>query len=119
MLTNRRNVISAGPFPHLIFITNSYQNSFVTNESFLLNIPVAGLVDSNENPLNYTFPIPCNSKSFDSIFFFYLLIYKLKKYSRFEAKYMFISNLSNNRSLFRKKKYLLRFCLLGGGITQG
>lgn len=55
----------------------------------IFGIPTAGLVDSSENPLNYTFPIPSNSKSLSSIYFFYLLIYRVVKISHFERCKLF------------------------------
>src|ERR1700743_947015 len=91
LLTNRRSIISNLKFPHILFITNSFQNSYIANESVLLGIPTAGLVDSSENPLNYTFPIPSNSKSLNSIYFFYLLIYRLVKISRFAQGKLFLN----------------------------
>lgn len=89
LLTNRRSVISNVKFPHILFITNSFQNSYIANESMIFGVPTAGLVDSSENPLNYTFPIPSNSKSLNSIYFFYLLIYRVVKISHFERCKLF------------------------------
>ena len=116
LLTNRRSIISNLKFPHILFITNSFQNSYIANESTLLGIPTAGLVDSSENPLNYTFPIPSNSKSLNSIYFFYLLIYRLVKISRFAQCKLFrntteIYDVKSQANLWMYK-YLSRFNLL-------
>ena len=98
----------------MIFITNSFPNSYVANEALLLSIPVAGLTDSNENPLNYTFPVPGNSKSLRSIYFFYLLSYRLKRTAIFEDKSTFVTAIKNGSDMFvnsYKTAYLLNFCL--------
>lgn len=97
-MTNRKNVISTCAIPHIIFITNIFQNAYIINESLALNIPVVGLADTNENPLNHTFPIPGNSKSLNSVYFFYMLIYRLVKLTNLDNKEFFVKSISNKQN---------------------
>jgi ribosomal protein S2 len=57
-------------------------NHFVINECFIINIPSLGIADSVDDPTNLFFPIPGNSKSMRSVFFFYLMTCKSVLYSR-------------------------------------
>jgi ribosomal protein S2 len=97
--TNRKKAISTRAIPHIIFITNVFQNAYIINESLALNIPVVGLADTNENPLNHTFPIPGNSKSLNSVYFFYMLIYRLVKLTNLDNKEFFVKSISTSNKL--------------------
>ena len=85
-------------------------NHYVINEAFVINIPSISIVDSIDNPSNVFFPVPGNSKSLRSLFFFYMVIAKSLFYSRYVVSSKFIFS-SINRSLkkFRLKNYLSLF----------
>lgn len=119
LLTNRRSVISTCAIPHIIFITNVFQNAYIINESLALNIPVVGLADTNENPLNHTFPIPGNSKSLNSVYFFYMLIFRLVKLTNLNNKEFFIKAIKNRLNIHKALLYyLFKFILFKMNITQ-
>jgi len=84
ILSNYKHVRRVRPwrFPHSIFVPNIQNNHFVINECFIINIPSFGIADSVDDPTNLFFPIPGNSKSVKSIFFFYLMVCKSILYSR-------------------------------------
>lgn len=112
MLSNYKyvRIIKPAKFPHGIFVPNMQNNHYVINEAFVINIPSISLVDSIDNPSNVFFPIPGNSKSLKSLFFFYMIITKSLFYSRYVVSSKFIFS-SINRSLkkFRLKNYLSLF----------
>ena len=112
MLSNYKyvRIIKPAKFPHGIFVPNMQNNHYVINEAFVINIPSISLVDSIDNPSNVFFPIPGNSKSLKSLFFFYMVIAKSLFYSRYVVSSKFIFS-SINRSLkkFRLKNYLSLF----------
>lgn len=125
MLSNYKYVaiIKPGRFPHGIFVPNIQNNHYAINEAFLINVPSIGVVDSLDNPSNVFLPIPGNSKSLKSLFFFYTIITKSLFYSRYTASSKFLfsavnlslkqfnnKNLNNsflqNYFLFTKKRFL-------------
>jgi hypothetical protein len=80
-------------------------NHFVINEAFLINIPSYGICDSHDNPSNIFFPIPGNSKSLRSLYFFFILIAKTVMYSRYIASSSFIFKaFSSSKNLLRNYK---------------
>jgi hypothetical protein len=95
MLSNYKyvSVVKPSKFPHSIFVANIQNNHYVVNEAFLINIPSIAVVDTIDNPSNVFFPIPGNSKSLKSLFFFYMLITKSLFYSRYamSSKFLFDS----------------------------
>lgn len=105
LLSNYKKVLMVKPtkFPHAIFVPNMQNNHFVINECFLVNIPSFGLADSVDNPLNIFYPIPGNSKSLRSLFFFYLIICKSALYSRYivSSSFIFTSYKGVNKRSFR------------------
>ena len=112
MLSNYKyvRIIKPAKFPHGIFLPNMQNNHYVINEAFVINIPSISLVDSIDNPSNVFFPVPGNSKSLKSLFFFYMIITKSLFYSRYVVSSKFIFS-SINRPLkkFRLKNYLSLF----------
>ena len=112
MLSNYKyvRIIKPAKFPHGIFVPNMQNNHYVINEAFVINIPSISIVDSIDNPSNVFFPVPGNSKSLRSLFFFYMVIAKSLFYSRYVVSSKFIFS-SINRSLkkFRLKNYLSLF----------
>lgn len=112
MLSNYKyvRIIKPAKFPHGIFVPNMQNNHYVINEAFVINIPSISIVDSIDNPSNVFFPVPGNSKSLRSLFFFYMVIAKSLFYSRYVVSSKFIFS-SINRSLkkFRLKGYLNLF----------
>lgn len=108
MLSNYKYVSIVKPvkFPHGIFVPNVQNNHYVINESFIINIPSIAIVDTIDNPSNVFYPIPGNSKSLKSLFFFYLIIAKTLFYSRYLISSKFISNALNfYRKKFNRKPY--------------
>lgn len=95
MLSNYKYVAVVKPskFPHSIFVPNMQNNHYVVNEAFLISVPSISLVDSLDNPSNVFLPIPGNSKSLKSLFFFYTIITKSLFYSRYvtSSKFLFSS----------------------------
>ena len=112
MLSNYKYVCIVKPvkFPHGIFVPNMQNNHYVINEAFAINIPSISLTDSIDNPSNVFFPIPGNSKSLRSLFFFYMIITKALFRSRYFASSKFIFN-SVNYSIkkFKVKNYFSLF----------
>ena len=108
MLSNYKyvRIVKPAKFPHGIFVPNMQNNHYVVNEAFIINIPSISLVDSIDNPSNVFFPVPGNSKSLKSLFFFYMIIAKSLFYSRYIISSKFIFS-SINRSLkkFKLKSY--------------
>lgn len=49
-----------GGVPDLIFVIDTNKEAIAVQEAVRLNIPVAGIVDSNSDPENITLPIPGN-----------------------------------------------------------
>ena len=92
MFSNFKYVGLVNPykFPHAVFFPNMQNNHYAINETFILNVPSWGLVDTLDNPSNIFFPIPGNSKSLSSLFFFYSLVSKIAIYSRHAAASSFI-----------------------------
>jgi|LNAP01.1.fsa_nt_gb ribosomal protein S2 len=101
MLSNYKHVSLVKPnkFPHSIFTPNMQNNHFVINESFLISIPSWSIADSLDNPLNVFFPLPGNSKSLKSVYFFYMFIAKTLLSARYIASSSFLfSSLKSKRS---------------------
>lgn len=140
MLSNYKyvSIVKPSKFPHGIFVPNVQNNHYVINESFIINIPSIAIVDTIDNPSNVFYPIPGNSKSLKSLFFFYLIIAKTLFYSRYLASSRFIFNSVNfcsknfNQNIytnlffkdyfsFFKKKFLLDsivFTLKSGSVSK-
>lgn len=100
LLSNFKYVLISEPakFPHAIFVPNLQNNHFVVNEAFLTHIPSFSIIDSVDNPSNVFLPLPGNSKSINSLYFFYLLIAKLVLHSRYTASSSFLFSLYNKAS---------------------
>jgi ribosomal protein S2 len=94
MLSNYKyvSIVKPSKFPHGIFAPNVQNNHYVVNESYIINIPSIAIVDTIDNPSNVFYPIPGNSKSLKSLFFFYLIIAKTLFYSRYLISSRFIFN---------------------------
>jgi hypothetical protein len=94
MLSNYKyvSIVKPDKFPHSIFVPNIQNNHYVVNEAFIINIPSIAIVDSLDNPSNVFFPIPGNSKSLKSLFFFYMIIAKSLFHSRYSMSSKFIFN---------------------------
>jgi small subunit ribosomal protein S2 len=94
MLSNYKyvSIVKPNKFPHSIFVPNMQNNHYVVNEAFIINVPSIAIVDSIDNPSNIFFPIPGNSKSLKSLFFFYIIIAKSLFYSRYIVSSKFIFN---------------------------
>ena len=109
MLSNYKyvSIVKPSKFPHGIFVPNVQNNHYVINESFIINIPSIAIVDTIDNPSNVFYPIPGNSKSLKSLFFFYLIITKTLFYSRYIISSRFIFN-SVNPHL---KKFIPKACV--------
>lgn len=101
MLSNYKyvSIVKPNKFPHGIFVANIQNNHYVVNEAFLINIPSVAIADTIDNPSNVFFPIPGNSKSLKTLFFFYILISKSLFYSRYtmSSKFLFDSVKSSFR----------------------
>jgi hypothetical protein len=140
MLSNYKyvSIVKPSKFPHGIFVPNVQNNHYVVNESFIINIPSIAIIDTIDNPSNIFYPIPGNSKSLKSLFFFYLIIAKTLFYSRYTISSRFIFNSVNfylkkfskkiytnlffkDYFSFFKKKFLLDnivFVLKSGSISK-
>lgn len=94
MLSNYKyvSIVKPSKFPHGVFVPNVQNNHYVINEAFIINIPSIAIVDTIDNPSNVFYPIPGNSKSLKSLFFFYLIIAKTLFYSRYLVSSKFIFN---------------------------
>ncbi len=104
-LSNYKHVKIVKPFkfPHALFLPNMENNHYVINEGFIINIPTWAISDSLDNPSNVFFPLPGNSKSIRSLFFFYLLTTKSVFLSRYFSSSSFIFQAySIGRSFFKK-----------------
>jgi hypothetical protein len=115
-LSNYKFVLCVKPkkFPHAIFVPNLQNNHFVVNESYAVKIPSFGIIDSIDNPLNIFLPLPGNSKSVKSLYFFYIFISKLVLYSRYIISSSFVFSLYNKvktKFRFRNKKLIKQVLL--------
>jgi len=54
---------SKGRKPHIVVLLNVKGNEVAVREALSLNIPTIGVVDTDTNPLNITYPIPGNDDS--------------------------------------------------------
>jgi hypothetical protein len=88
-------------------------NHYVINEGFIINIPTWALADSIDNPSNVFFPIPGNSKSIKSLFFFYLLTAKSVLSSRYFSSSSFIF-----KAYLSSKNFFLRNFGLNNNLTS-
>lgn len=108
MLSNYKyvRIVKPAKFPHAVFVPNMQNNHYVVNEAFIINIPSISLIDSIDNPSNVFFPLPGNSKSLKSLFFFYMIIAKCLFYSRYISSSKFIfSSVNSSLKKFRLKNY--------------
>jgi len=94
MLSNYKyvSIVKPDKFPHSIFVPNIQNNHYVVNEAFIINVPSIAIIDSVDNPSNVFFPIPGNSKSLKSLFFFYIITAKTLFYSRYSVSSKFLFN---------------------------
>ena len=65
--------------PSAIILIDITTDSEVVNEAKRLNIPIIAIVDSNQSIKNIDYPIPGNTNSILSIYFFLSLIMKVLK----------------------------------------
>lgn len=104
-LSNYKHVriVKTFSFPHAMFLPNMENNHYVINEGFIINIPTWALADSIDNPSNVFFPIPGNSKSIRSLFFFYLLVAKTVLSARYfsSSSFIFKAYSSSRRSFLK------------------
>jgi len=104
LLSNYKHAVSfkidSFKFPHVIFAADSVENFAAINEAFSIKIPSISLVDSNSSPTCSFFSIPANTKSFKSLFLFFIFVAKAVSYSRAirAGKFLFSS--------FKKSKKL-------------
>jgi ribosomal protein S2 len=106
-------VVKTFSFPHALFLPNMENNHYVINEGFIINIPTWALADSIDNPSNVFFPIPGNSKSIKSLFFFYLLTAKSVLSSRYFSSSSFIL-----KAYLSGKKFFLKNFGLNNNLTS-
>lgn len=106
-------VVKTFSFPHALFLPNMENNHYVINEGFIINIPTWALADSIDNPSNVFFPIPGNSKSIKSLFFFYLLTAKAVLSSRYFSSSSFIFKV-----YLSGKKFFLKNFGLNNNLTE-
>ncbi|MDR2008476.1 MAG: 30S ribosomal protein S2 [Alphaproteobacteria bacterium] len=59
-----------GGLPNLVVVLDTVQESIAIEESRKLGIPIVGIVDTNANPDNITFPVPGNDDAIKSIRFY-------------------------------------------------
>ena len=55
--------------PDALFVVDVLRDSIAVEEANKLGIPIVGVVDSNANPSNITYPIPGNDDAINSIQF--------------------------------------------------
>lgn len=91
-LTNYKFVMTLRPrnFPHAVFFPNLENNHYLINECFKIGVPSFAISDSHVNPANVFFPIPGNSKSVRSTFFYYVLISKAALAGRYRSSSSFL-----------------------------
>lgn len=53
--------------PAIVFVVDITHDKNAVNEAIKLNIPVVGLVDTNADPRNITYPVPCNDDALKAI----------------------------------------------------
>lgn len=87
-------------FPHAVVVPNLTNNHYVVNEAFLINIPSFSLIDTSDNPLNVFFPVPGNSKSVRSLFFFYYILCKSVLKARILNTSSFLFNFYQKSEVF-------------------
>lgn len=59
-----------GNIPNLIFVLDVNRDATAVKEASLLNIPVIGILDSNSNPDDITYPVPGNDDATRAIRFY-------------------------------------------------
>lgn len=108
MLSNSRyvkKIKKTSRFPQAVFTVNLDNNFFCVNECYSLGIPSFGICDTNDDPSNMLLPIPGNSKSLKSIYFYYLIIAKSSFFSKSYLSSSFFFQLKKKANLFFKSKY--------------
>jgi len=94
---NKKNkVLPLKIVPNAVFmLTSKIQDNLnylnIIKEAFILNILTFGLVDTDQNPVVFNYPVPCNSKAYETGRFFY----------RLYASYFFICNLKLKSDFFK------------------
>jgi len=53
--------------PNVIFVADAKENALAVKEANAKGIPVIGIIDTNVNPKNITYPIPANDDSITSV----------------------------------------------------
>lgn len=87
-------------FPHCVFFPNVINNYYIINECFKISIPSFVITDSCDNPAPF-FLIPSNSKSLESVVFYYFLLSKCYLKSKFLVSSFFLTKLVTK--IFKKK----------------
>lgn len=87
--------------PSCIFASNIIVNGLPLKEALNMNIPIVGLIDTFDKIDNIYLPIPTNTKSVYSIYFYNSLISKIVLYIRYKQIL-----------LFKRNKYLTLFGFL-------
>jgi len=64
---NLGGIQNMAKLPDLLFVTDSKENALAIKEAKMKNIPVVGIVDTNVNPEDLTYPIPANDDSIASV----------------------------------------------------
>ncbi len=102
-LTNYKFVKTIRPknFPHAVFFPNLENNHYLVNECFKIGVPSFAITDSHVNPANVFCPVPGNSKSVRSTFFYYVLVGKAVMSGRYHSSSSFLL------SVFKKSGHLL------------
>src|SRR3989338_2618856 len=60
-------ISSMKKLPDAIFVTDSKENDLAIKEAKIRHIPTIGIVDTNVDPKNLTYPIPANDDSISSV----------------------------------------------------
>jgi hypothetical protein len=90
---NNKGLSKSNRIPNILFISNVEYYKSIILESSKVNLILIGLLDTNNNNIGLTYPIPCNDDNYSSINFFYSLII----------------NSIDNSSLFFNCNFLLLF----------
>lgn len=108
----------------MIFFPNFSHNHYIVNECFVVNIPSFSLIDTIENPSNVFFPIPSNSRSVKSLFFYYILFTKIALHVRYnsastflfsffkKSKNIFLKGLADRQNIVLKSDIFLNYLTL-------
>jgi ribosomal protein S2 len=84
-------ILPAALFVFINKITESSDYLNILKEASILNILSIGLVDTDQDPYAFHYPIPGNTKSFESICFYY----------RFFLSYLYLCSLKTKSVFFK------------------